>query len=141
MKTLQQYLDQAIRDGNLQHTLSVVYQAEDALDVGFTGIGFILHPASVSGETLTFVVQGNQLRTAEFPQKDGTVLIDYGLSIRLGGSVRSTFEGQTCVGCDQQAVALVTIGQYRLWMCESHARQTQDTLNFIVPQGVAGEAR
>lgn len=86
MKTLQQYLDQAIREGTLQHTLSVVYQAEDALDVGFTGIGFILHPASVSGETLTFVVQGNHLRTAEFPQKDGTVLIDYGLAIQSGRS-------------------------------------------------------
>ena len=36
MKTLQEYLEQAIRDGNLHHTLSIVYQAEDAGNLGFT---------------------------------------------------------------------------------------------------------
>lgn len=81
MKTLQEYLESAIRNGSLNHTLSVVYQAEDDLNVGFTGIGFILHPADRDGETLSFVVRRNQLYSAEFPQVDGTIHIDYGLAV------------------------------------------------------------
>ena len=83
MKTLQEYLEQAIRDGNLHHTLSIVYQAEDAGNLGFTGVGFILHPSGVGGETVSFLVRGNQLRAAEHLQSDGTVLIDYGLAVAI----------------------------------------------------------
>ncbi len=47
---------------------------------------------------------------------------------------REMFKNEICVGCDQRAVAFITIGHYQLWTCELHARQIQKTLNFIVPK-------
>jgi hypothetical protein len=80
VKTLQEFLEENMRDG-LDFTLRVSYQAEDAGNLGFTGIGFYIHPADRDGETLSFVVRGNRLYSAEFPQNDGTTLVDYGLAV------------------------------------------------------------
>ena len=54
--------------------------------------------------------------------------------------LQSIFERETCVGCTQQAAMFITIGHYRLWMCEEHARQTQEGLGRLIPDPAEEEA-
>ena len=54
--------------------------------------------------------------------------------------LQSIFEGKTCVGCAQQAAMFITIGRFRLWMCEEHARQTQEGLGRLIPDPDEEEA-
>ena len=37
-----------------------------------------------------------------------------------------------CAGCTRLAIMFVQIGAYRLWMCEAHARKTQETLTALI---------
>ena len=41
-------------------------------------------------------------------------------------------ERERCAGCTRLAIMFVQIGAYRLWMCEAHARKTQEILTALI---------
>ncbi len=42
------------------------------------------------------------------------------------------FKPEKCAGCPAEAVMFIKIGSFQLWMCEAHARETQENLTTMI---------
>lgn len=68
MKSLQDYFREFYNNGIVDHTIRASVDFDN-------NVSFYIHPATVSGDILDFVIYYDKTIPAQVPQKNGTILV------------------------------------------------------------------